>query len=28
MIQETIKMMNRYLKNDWVQLREDVKDAF
>jgi len=27
-IEETIKMMNRYLKKDWVQLKEKLKDAF
>ena len=27
-IQETIKMMNGYLRKDWVQLKEELKDAF
>jgi len=27
-IQETIKMMNGYLMKDWVQLKEELKDAF
>jgi hypothetical protein len=27
-IQETIKMMSRYLTKDWVQLKEELKDAF
>jgi hypothetical protein len=27
-IQETIKMMNGYLTKDWVQLKEEQKDAF
>jgi len=27
-IQETIKMMNRYLRMDWVQLQEKLKDTF
>jgi hypothetical protein len=27
-IQETMKMMNGYLTKDWVQLKEELKDAF
>jgi hypothetical protein len=27
-IQETIKIMNRYLMKDWVQLQEELKDRF
>jgi len=27
-IQEMIKMMNGYLRKDWEQLKEDLKDAF
>jgi len=27
-IQETIKMMNGYLRKDWEQLKEELKDAF
>jgi hypothetical protein len=27
-IQETMKMMNGYLTNDWVQLKEELKDSF
>jgi hypothetical protein len=27
-IQETIKMMNGYLTENWVQLKQEVKDAF
>jgi hypothetical protein len=28
MIQEPIKIMNRYLRKDWVQLQEELKDRF
>jgi len=27
LIQETIKIMNGYLKKDWVQLKEELRDA-
>jgi len=27
-IQETIKIMNGYLRKDWVQLKEELKDTF
>jgi len=27
-IQETIKMTNGYLRKDWVQVKEELKDAF